>query len=561
LDLRLAARGARPAAILALAALALMLASAAPAAAQTAKVPGSTEPEQAESEAEAAMRLSAQQAIRIARSDANVVEAASEHERLRPVAQPKPPVTWQVGFRDGSDEVVQVLVDDPTGTVRESWTGYQVEWQMARGYEGAFGHVLNAPYVWLPLCAIFLLGLLDWRRPWRVVHLDLAVLLAFGISHVFFNRGEIGLSVPLAYPVLLYLLARTLWIGFRGRWDGLRPSLPAFWLAVAAVFLVGFRVGLNVADSGVIDVGYSGVIGADRLAHGDPLYGEGAFPADNPFGDTYGPANYFSYLPFELALPWSGEWDALPAAHAAAIFFDLATLAGLVVLARRLRPGPAGGALAAIIAFAWAAYPYTAYALQANANDSLIAALVVWSLALFVSPVARGVLLAAATLAKFAPLALLPLYAAGERGLGERLSAPRRLRPAAVFGVAFAGATILLVAHPLVDPGLAAFWERTVESQAERSSPFSIWGQTDLGPLSSLVKLAAVGLGLALAFVPRRRSLVQLCALVAAILIAVQLTAEHWFYLYIVWFTGPLIAALAAGQSARDQPRPVRVAA
>ena len=30
---------------------------------------------------------------------------------------------------------------------------------MARGYSGAFGHKLNAPYVFLPLCAIFLLGL------------------------------------------------------------------------------------------------------------------------------------------------------------------------------------------------------------------------------------------------------------------------------------------------------------------------------------------------------------------------------------------------------------------
>jgi Glycosyltransferase family 87 len=516
-------------------------------------VPGSTEPQRAESEAEAALRLSAADAIRIARSDPNAVEARREHERLEPVAQPKPPATWQVGFRDGSDEVVQVLVDDPTATVRESWTGYQVEWQMARGYEGAFGHVLNAPFVWLPLSAIFFLGLLDWRRPWRVAHLDLAVLLTFGISHLFFNRGEIGVSVPLAYPVLLYLLARTLWIGFRGRWEGLRPSLSASWLAIAAVFLVGFRIALNIADSGVIDVGYAGVIGADRIAHGEPLYGEGAFPADNPFGDTYGPANYFSYLPFELALPWSGEWDSLPAAHAAAIFFDLATLAGLIVLGRRLRPGPGGTSLAAVLAFAWAAFPYTAYALQSNANDTLIAALVVWSLALFVSPVARGVLLAAGTLVKFAPLALVPLYAAGERGLSAKASIVRRPRPALVFGIAFAGAAILLAAHPLADPGLASFWERTVESQAERSSPFSVWGQTDLGPLSLLVKLAVVGLGVALAFVPRRRTLAQLCALSAAILIAVQLTAEHWFYLYIVWFAGPLLAALAAGQTTRDE--------
>src|SRR6476659_7975675 len=102
-----------------------------------------------------------------------------------------------------------------------TWHGYQATWEMARGYSGAFGHRLNAPYVFLPLCAFFLVGLLDWRRPWRVANLDLLVLLGFGISHIWFNRGEIGVSVPLQYPPLLYLLARALWIGFRGRGEGL----------------------------------------------------------------------------------------------------------------------------------------------------------------------------------------------------------------------------------------------------------------------------------------------------------------------------------------------------
>ena len=37
------------------------------------------------------------------------------------------------------------------------------------------------------------------------------------------------------------------------------------------VFLVGFRVGLNVTDSNVIDVGYAGVIGANKILYGDKL--------------------------------------------------------------------------------------------------------------------------------------------------------------------------------------------------------------------------------------------------------------------------------------------------
>ena len=84
---------------------------------------------------------------------------------------------------------------------------------------------------------------------------------------------------------------------------------------------MGFRVGLNLADSGAIDVGYASVVGADRITHGEPIYDN--FPADVSQGDTYGPVNYYAYVPSELIWPWSGSWDDLPAAHGAAVTFDL----------------------------------------------------------------------------------------------------------------------------------------------------------------------------------------------------------------------------------------------
>ena len=36
---------------------------------------------------------------------------------------------------------------------------------------------------------------------------------------------------------------RALWIGLRGRGEGIRPVWPAAWLLIAALFLIGFRVG------------------------------------------------------------------------------------------------------------------------------------------------------------------------------------------------------------------------------------------------------------------------------------------------------------------------------
>jgi hypothetical protein len=488
--------------------------------------------------------IGSREALRIADGDPTVVRERARRGELTANVDTEPVRSWEVGYFDDDEKVILVVVDGVSGEILDSWTGIQVAWPMARGRQGQFGHLLNAPYVWIPLAAIFFLGLLDWRRPGRFVHLDLLVLLSFGISQAFFNAAEISASVALYYPPLLYLLARMLWVGFGGRSAPLRPTLPIRAIVLLCVLLAVFRVTIAVADSGVIDVGYAGVIGADRISDAEPIYGEGAFPDNNPTGDTYGPANYFAYVPFEQVFPWSGAWDKLLAARAAALFFDLFCIAGLIVLGRRL----AGNRLAATLAFAWLAYPYTDFVLQSNSNDALLAALLIWSLALFAKPLARGALLALAAATKFAPLALAPLYLAGHRGLaGVRRRDRDRLRPALLYVGAFVATAVLMLAHPAIDPGLATFWERTVGSQAGRESPFSIWGQVDLGTLHTLVKLAAVALALIVALLPRQRTMAQLGALAAAVIIAVQLTAEHWFYLYIVWFLPMLLLAIAAG--------------
>lgn len=483
-------------------------------------------------------------AIAAADRDAKVREQERQHGELAATAALNEG-KWEVAYFEDGEQRALVVVDPGSGEVLESWTGYQVAWKMARGYSGAFGHKLNAPYVFLPLCAIFLLGLVDWRRLRCLANLDLLVLLGFGLSHYIFNRAEIGVSVPLVYPVLLYLLGRCLWIGLRGRGEGLRPVWPVAWMVIAALFLMGFRVGLNVADSGAIDVGYAGVVGADRIAHGEPIYDN--FPDDIASGDTYGPVNYLTYVPFEAVWPWTGEWDDLPAAHGAAILFDVATFLLLILLAIRIRPGPDGQRLAATLAFGWAAYPYTAYALESNSNDSLVAALLVATLLLAAKPLARGALLAAATWSKFVAAPLGPML----------LTYERKLRPALLFVAGFTLVTVLVMTWPAIDPGLKTFYDRTIASQAGRDSPFSVWGQApSLEPIRIALLLGLGALSVAFAFTPRRKSLVQLAALSAALLILLQLTLQHWFYLYVVWFYPLLLIALAALPARRNQPDP-----
>ena len=462
---------------------------------------------------------------------------------------------WQVSYYEpparagaSTEEIAQVLVDDRSGRALERWTGIQVAWTMARGYAGAFGRTVNALWIWIPLCLAFALPFL--RRPLRLLHLDLAVLLAFSVSYAYFGAARIDVSVPLVYPLLVYLLARMLALAVarsRGRSPSTRPQLrlavPLGYLVLATVFLIGFRCALNVTASNVIDVGYASVVGADRFSSGEPVYG--SFPADLPRGDTYGPVTYYAYVPFELAAPWRGGWDDLPAAHAAAVVFDLLCVALLWLLGRRLR----GPLLGALLAYCWVSFPFTLMVANANANDGLVAVLVLAALLALGSPLGRGAAVVAAGLTKFAPLALAPLLATYRGGLepGAWSSARTMSRSVALTAAGFAAVAVLALAPIALGGDLETFYERTLAFQNDRDSPFSVWGlYGGLGSLHLVAEIGAVALAVVVAFLPKRRDVVVVAALGAAVMLAVQLTLAHWFYLYIVWFLPLVLVALLA---------------
>ncbi|HEV7527959.1 MAG TPA: hypothetical protein VGO29_03600 [Solirubrobacteraceae bacterium] len=529
----------------------------------------------------AGRRLSPNQVLAIAGRLAKMRAVRVKYPGSYGGAYLKMPFHWQVSYfsKNGKKEIGQVILDDLSGRVLEQWTGFQVAWTMARGYPGAFGRHVNALYIWLPMCVVFLLAFVDFRHPLKLLHLDLLVLLSFSVSLAYFNHGRIYQSVPLAYPPLLYLLARMLALsrpGRRRRDPGpLRLLVPAPWLALGIVFLIGFRIALNVTDANVIDVGYAGVIGAQRVVHGKPLYGH--WPSDNEHGDTYGPVNYEAYVPFEQVFGWSGRWDDLPAAHAASIVFDLLAMALLFLIGRRVR----GPSLGVALAYAWAAFPFTLYSLQSNSNDTLVAVLVLAAVlaATYRSKLAsptRGALAALAGLTKFAPLAIAPLLATHglwDRADGSRTSARARVRNLAAFLVGFVAIGALASIPALSHDSLHTIYQRTFAYQADRGSPFSVWGlYGGLSGWQEAAQIAAVVLAVALAVIPRRADVVGLAAACAAVIIAVQLGIDHWFYLYIPWFFALVMIALlgrygppvrrrtdAPSESARSHPPAVAV--
>src|SRR5204863_3334409 len=120
------------------------------------------------------IRLDEKTVTRVARKRAKVRDWLALYKRVTSsVDAPKDGNgSWTVHFyapnplhKGDRDEIAQAVVQDSTGAVTEAWTGPQVAWKMARGYDGAFGRKINDPWIWLGLCAIFFAGLVDWRRP------------------------------------------------------------------------------------------------------------------------------------------------------------------------------------------------------------------------------------------------------------------------------------------------------------------------------------------------------------------------------------------------------------
>jgi hypothetical protein len=139
------------------------------------------------------------------------------------------------------------------------------------------------------------------------------------------------------------------------------------------------------------------------------------------------------------------------------------------------------------------------------------------------------------------PGVLLPLIAVGV--VDDR----RDWRAAARAAVACCGVFVFALAVYWPSGGLRAFWNCTLGYQMTRDPDFSMWGIVDgIDWLKPVLLVGAVGLAGLVAFLPRRRDLVQVAALAAAVTIAIQLPAGHWFYYYIPWFMPTVLVALLA---------------
>ncbi len=482
-------------------------------------------------------RLSERKAVKLAAASPEVRDELSEHGPHTTKATYEDD-EWTVRFyvdetgavggrpTEEGKEVATVGVDDETWVLGYVYTGDQVGWNMARGVSGAYGKQANSWWVWLPLALAFAAAFWRTDRLLSMRNLDIVALLGFLVSHGFYREGVVFEAVILWYPPLVYLFVRTLLMGFGiGERVEKTSNLPFGVLMVLAGLAGGLVLGLNV-DSRVIDVGYAGVVGADRILEGTIPYGN--MPADVGTGDTYGPLNYLLYVPFVLMFGFSGEWDFLPAAHALTLFAFVAGAMALFITGYKL----SGKEGAAALLFAWAAFPYTVYTTNNNTNDVIVAAVAAIGLAAAASPIARGASIAAGFAVKLYPIVLGPLWISYEG---------RRRKPMVDFLLGGAGVLLLAFWVVLLDgrPFEAAklFYEKTLAFQGDRVSPWTIYSQVpELAFLQRPMTAIVIFLTILVAFVPRKKTLRRLAALSAALVIAFQLTVNYWFFAYVIWF-------------------------
>jgi hypothetical protein len=421
--------------------------------------------------------------------------------------------------------------------------------------------VSNA-WVMLPFGGLFLLGLVDLDRPWRMAHADLLALLTFAVALACWSQGRVW---PLAfvYAPLVYLVARMAIVARVGRPERAlsrpvtpsapapalapMPTLPRSWLIAGIVVLSAVHVSWTFGARVNTDTGAGSAQVARQLLRGQPVYGANRALVANlgydPHFDTYGPADYEAYAPFASV---AGNETA---ARLATICCDLLTALLLFALGRQTR-GPTAGI---VLAYAWLAFPLTLYADGLAPNDQLVAAALVGTLLAARSPLRRGALAAVAAWTKLTPLALVPLLA-GYQPHGGRA----RRAQLATFAAAFALVSVLVLIPALDHGSMSTFVARTFGFQLSRGPGYSIWERlgdpavigadtwirTVADATHGLITAVAGAGAVMLLWARKHQDVVGLAGASAAVLSAVLICDGYFSFTYVLWLVPLVLVAL-----------------
>jgi Glycosyltransferase family 87 len=469
--------------------------------------------------------------------------------------------TERVSFFTGPRIAADVLVQSTAGP---TGAGAQVVQAVnARSLRIPYGNWLAyQPALLFGLGFLFVLmaGVSPWRR---VRNLDVAAAMSLLGSMLLFQYRYVDASMVVAAAGLGYLALRCARCGLGTRsesspstplltavtrgWD---PAIRVRWMRVSLVVLALVILMVGPGSPSAVDVLYAAMEGATRLIHGLLPYGH--MPSGIVHGDTYPILSYVLYTPLTALAPVNSMWDSIELGLAVAA---LAALAGAwTVFRANAGPRRAGGQARSIgqeeaglrAALAWLTFPPLLAVISTGTTDVVLAAMLGGAVLLWRRPTACAAMLAVAGWFKLAPFALVPVCVAPLRG--------RRLL-AALAAVGAVSVPLLALLVILGGPGGPMAMVHAVAYQFSRGSGQSIWGALGIPGLQPLGQACVLGLMAAIVVKLRRDPEVALdrarmAALAAAILICLQLAADYWAFLYLVWIVPVLCMSLLADPGA-----------
>jgi Glycosyltransferase family 87 len=447
----------------------------------------------------------------------------------------------RVAFWKGSQVVVEVAVNAHRQVVQEQ------DFSRAKVPYGDW--LAYQPALLIGLSLVF--GLVTLVTPWRRMrNLDALVALSLLVSVVLFQHRYVNSSLLAAAPVLAYLAARCAWRAL-GPGRAAAPSTPLLtalatragptgrirWLRVTLGVVTLIFVMVGISSPFPVDVTYAVMEGATALIHGALPYGH--MPPGILHGDTYPILSYALYTPLALIGPVRAQWDSVDGALAVAVLAALlaAWSALRSVAGQRVRRSPEAEEAGLRAALAVLTFPAVLITASTGTTDIVLAAMLGAALLLWRRPAAAAATLALAGWFKLAPFGLVPVLLAPLRG--------RRLAAAlGVFGAISAAVLLLVVAlGGAHGPGEMI---RAVEFQFVRGSLQSVWSALGIESVQPLAQAGVLGLmAAATARLWREPGLAsdpgRIAALSAALLIALQLAANYWAFLYLAWVV-PLLS-------------------
>jgi hypothetical protein len=427
------------------------------------------------------------------------------------------------------------------------------------------------PAVLIGLAALF--ALMAGVAPWcRLRNLDVVAALSLVAPVVLLQKRYVDASVVTAAPGLGYLMVRCALRGL-GPAPARSPSRPLLdlltpgWDARRRVRLLRLMlmtlalifVMVTVSSREAVDVTYAVMEGATKLLGGVLPYGH--MPGDVIHGDTYPLLSYALYTPLAWVSPVQSTWSSVDVALGATATAALAVAWALFRAVAGARPGRRGSRPAELelaglrTATCWLSFPPLLAAASTGTSDVVLAAMLVFALVLWRRPGWATGLLAVGAWFKLVPLVLLPTRLAPLRG--------RRLTGALlVIALVSVPMIALLVALGGLDGPFSMI--RAMSYQLSRGSPQAVWdalGIEGLQPVGQAATLALVaGATIRLATRPSwEQDTARMAALAGAILIALQLAANYWAFLYLAWAIPPVALSLWSEPAVESRvPEPAR---